>query len=129
MDHICKRFRMIHKILLTINFIINPLWWYMSEKYDADWDKKVNDLLDKNKFHKNHFGFQLSADYRARLGDHDIWLGNYPFYYGINSDAKITTPYFGRPSRYTIWRIKQRYKLDRLSKEEVRDFKLKKLGI
>ena len=98
----------------------------MSEKYDDDWDKKVNDLLDKNKFPTFD---KLKSDYRTRLGDHDIWLGNYPFYYGINSDAKITTPYFGRPSRYTIWRIKQRYKWDRLSKEEVRDFKLKKLGI
>jgi hypothetical protein len=56
-------------------------------------------------------------------------LGNYPYYYGINSDVKITTPYFGRPSRYTIWRIKQRYKWDRLSKEEIRDYKLKNLGI
>ena len=113
---------MIHKILLTINFIINPLWWFMGEKYDADWDKKVNDLLDKNEF-------KFRSEYRSSIGDHDIWIGNYPYYYGINSDAKITTPYFGRPSRYTIWRIKQRYKWDRLSKEEVRNLKLKNLGI
>ena len=111
---------MIKKILLNINFIINPMWWFMNEKYDKNWDKKINELLDKNEF-------KFISEYRSSIGDHDIWLGNFPFYYGINSDAKITSPYFGRPSRSTIWRIRQRYKWDKLSKEDKRNLILNQI--
>ena len=61
---------MIKKILLNINFIINPMWWFMSEKYDKNWDKKI---------------------------------------------------------RLTIWRIRQRYKWDKLSKEDKRNLILNQI--
>jgi len=109
---------MTHRILLTINFIINPIWWFMNYKYGANWDKKVNDLLDTNEFKVND-----PQGRTALIGDCSIWLGNYPYAYGLNWDPRISV----RPSRYTIWRIRQRYKWDILSKEDKRNLKLNKL--
>ena len=115
------------KFLLTLYFIINPRWWIMNDSYSPIWDKKINDLLDKYKFepdgHKN---------ITAKLGDLTIWLGNYPYAYGtlynINNISYTFTISSGpRPSRYTIWRMKRRHKLDIMSQEDARNYKLKKL--
>jgi hypothetical protein len=90
----------------------------MNYKYDANWDKKVNDLLDRNEIKLDDFGGRT-----ALIGDCSIWLGNYPYAYGTNWDASISV----RPSRYTIWRIRQRVKYDKLSKEEKRDLKINQI--
>jgi hypothetical protein len=116
---------MIKKILLNINFIINPMWWFMSEKYDKNWDKKINELLDKNEF-------KVESDTRASIGKYSVWIGNYPYYYGIDLEMKwifeiSEIHYFGRPSRSTIWRIRQRYKWDKLSKEDKRNLRLNQI--
>lgn len=109
-----------NKFLLTLYFIINPRWWIMNHSYCLNWDKKVNDLLDKHKFE--------SDGTTVKLGDITIWLGNYPYSYGQRFSIAIGSRTFGpRPSRYTIWRIKNRYKLDMMSQEDARDYKLKKI--
>jgi len=95
----------------------------MNYKYDANWDKKVNDLLDRNEFKVNDLHGAPVAPRTALIGDCSIWLGNYPYAYGLNWDPRISV----RPSRYTIWRIRQRYKWDILSKEDKRNLKLNKL--
>jgi len=109
-----------NKLFLTIYFIINPKWWIMVNKYDKDWDKKINELLDKHKFEAPEYDNGLSY----KLGNHHIWLGSYPFSYGLQNRAYHVGD---RPSRYTIWKIRKRVKLDLMSKEDKRDLKLNKL--
>lgn len=117
-----------NKFLLNLYFIINPRWWVMNNSYSPNWDKKVNDLLDKYKFEPDGH-----TNITAKLGDLTIWLGNYPYAYGTLYNTNISLRYTftisngPRPSRHTIWRMKRRYKLDMMSQEDARDYKLRKI--
>lgn len=107
------------KFLLTIYFIINPKWWLMNDPYDKSWDKKINELLDTHLI-------KLDPQYTARIGNNCIWVSNYPYAYGSSYNNFIGSTNH-RPSRYTIWRIRKRIKLDSISKEDRRDLKLNKI--
>jgi hypothetical protein len=104
--------KQINKILLTIYFIINPKWWSMNYDYNDKWDQELNHLLDNYKLS----GFDGFNGYLNGVG---VWLRNYPYAYAERN--------YRRPSRFTIYRLRQREKLDRLTKSELRELKLKKL--
>lgn len=113
------------KFLLTINFIVNPNWWVMNNSYNETWDKKLNHLLDNHKLEIDNY-------HTAELDGITIWIANYPYAYGViwgNPFSKNinTLSLQGRPSRLTIYRLRQRVKIDRMSVSELRDFKLSKL--
>lgn len=115
------------KFLLNLNFIVNPNWWMMNNSYNETWDKKLNHLLDNHKLEIDNY-------HTAELDGITIWIANYnyPYAYGVIWDSTFskninTLSLQGRPSRLTIYRLRQRVKIDRMSVSELRDFKLSKL--
>ena len=103
-----------NKYLVTLYFIINPRWWIMNEFYsDEYWDRELNQLLDDYKL-------KDIDTHTAVLNGVQVWIANYPYAYGTSGSS-------GRPSRWTIYRLRQRVKVDSMSLEEVRNYKLNQI--
>lgn len=100
-----------------LEMIFNPKWWWMNTFYNEKLDREILELL---KTHKLRFekGYLV-----AHLGHLTLWVGNYPYGYGTTFLDNLP----GRPSRKTIYKLKQRERLDRLSLEDLRDLKIKEL--
>jgi hypothetical protein len=114
----------INKHLLTIYFIINPRWWVMNDSYIEEWDRELNHLLDNYKL-------KDIGRHTAVLNGVEVWIANYPYAYGTPC-SKSSMSYLynhtnARPSRWTIYRLRQRVKVDSMTLEEVRDYKLSQI--
>lgn len=72
-------------------FLFKPSYWVMNYRYSKEWDEKINDLMNKHKFEKNHM--------TANLGDTKIWVVNHPY----ASFVPYQNTYNIRPSRKTIY--------------------------
>jgi len=107
----------INKHLLTIYFVINPRWWVMNYSYNEKWDRELNYLLDNYKL-------KDVDKYTAILNGIEVWIRNYPYAYGT---VHANGHFYGRPSRWTIYRLRQRVKVDSMTLEEVRDYKLSQI--
>jgi hypothetical protein len=107
----------INKHLLTFYFIINPHWWVMNDSYNEEWDRKINHLLDNYKL-------KDIGEHTGVLNDTGVWIANYPYAYGTHY---TNGHFYGRPSRWTIYRLRQRVKIDSMSVEEVRNYKLNQI--
>jgi len=106
-----------NKFLLTIYFVVNPRWWVMNDYYNEIWDRELNNLLDNYKL-------KDIDKYTATLNGVEIWIGNYPYAYAtVYTNGHV----YGRPSRSTIYRLRQRVKVDSMTVEEVRDYKLSQI--
>jgi hypothetical protein len=117
----------INKHLLTFYFIINPHWWLMNHSYNEEWDRKLNHLLDNYKL-------KDIDEHTGVLNDTGVWIANYPHAYGTQFNYSVRLPihytnghFYGRPSRWTIYRLRQRVKMDSMSVEEVRNYKLNQI--
>lgn len=82
------------KFIRSLQFIFNPCYWIMLDRYNKELDILMNVLLDE-------YDFIDIGEYRARLGEYEIWIGNIPYscMYIVNEDKKIEG---ARPSRLTI---------------------------
>ncbi len=96
--------------------MINPRWWVMNNIYNEKWDRELNYLLDNYKL-------KDIDNYTAALNGVEIWISNYPYAYG----TVHTNGHYGRPSRSTIYRLRQRVKVDSMTVEEIRDYKLSQI--
>jgi hypothetical protein len=108
--------------ILTLYFILNPRWWFMNYNYSKQWDIIINQLLDKHKM-KN------IDQYTAKLGNLEIWISNYPYASCVLSPLSPVSGNFyiyinKRPSRYTIYRLHKRLKIDSMSIEDIREYKI-----
>jgi hypothetical protein len=111
-------YNIILKIKDILAITLNPTWWLMSNKYSKKWDKEFNKLMDNNKFHTHDDKY-----FYIEIGDKVIWIQNHTY-------ASFTDPGDNyRPSRLTLRRAKRKIELDLKPKDEIRDEKLKKLGI
>ena len=115
-----------NKFILTLYFILNPKWWTMNYNYSKQWDIVINQLLDTHKL-------QIIDQYRAKLGNIEIWISNYPYASCVLSplsEYKRGEFYIYRkvrPSRYTIYRLHKRLKIDSMSVEDLREYKINSL--
>jgi len=78
-----------------------PSYWLMNEKFNKEWDTRVNYLLDNYKFTK-------TDGYRGTIDGVDIWVENHP-YSSFTLDTKLGRY---RPSRSTVakaYRIYNRF--------------------
>ncbi len=106
-----------NKFLLTIYFVVNPRWWVMNDYYNEIWDRELNNLLDNYKL-------KDIDKYTATLNGVEIWIGNYPYAYAsVYTNGHV----YGRPSRWTIYRLRQRVKVDSMTVEEIRNYKLNQI--
>jgi len=110
---------MIDKLIINIRILLTPLYWLLNYPYDKKWDKELNELLKKHKI-------EIYDGFTIKLGDKSIWVRNYPYAYGILYDNGLKT---NRPSRLTIFKLNKMVNLAKLPKDELRSYKLKKLGI
>lgn len=85
------------KVLDNILNIIDYRFWCMNNEYSKEWDDKLNDLLDNNKFTD-------IQEYVVYLGGYCLWIGNYPHAcFTEVKDDNILNIFNGvRPSRQTI---------------------------
>jgi hypothetical protein len=115
-----------NKFILTLIFIFNPKWWILNYSFDKSWDKELNELLDKQFKLKNGDSEHLVPPFRytAILGNRKIWIANFPFAYGLTYESGIMP---GRPSRYTIYRLRYKQKIDTLAIPELRNYKINKI--
>lgn len=89
-------FRFIFSYLLAFH----PNWWIMNYDYSSAWDKKFRELLSKHKFTR-------IGRHTAYLGNHCVWISNYPYaVFHIYDELTV------RPSRATIYFAKQKLEQD-----------------
>ena len=80
-----------HKLSDIINGALNPKYWLMNEPYNEDWDKVLNDLLDKHNFTE-------IDTYHATLGDARLWITNHPYASFVYMSDTVCV----RPSKATL---------------------------
>lgn len=79
-------------MLKNLKYIFYPSYWIMINHYNEEWDKKINELMDNNKF-------IITSQETARLWNIEVWIANHPYasFSPFNPiDSRI------RPSRSTI---------------------------
>jgi hypothetical protein len=75
--------------------LTSPSRWICNESYCKQWDKKLNELMQNNKF-------ILVNNYEAKLGEYKIWIENDPYASFTVCDYNFKSRY--RASRLTILR-------------------------
>jgi len=104
-------------ILDYLIICLNPQFWGMLYEYDDEYDKFINNLMQKHYFASVHYktNYTLSYGYTAFLDDTEIWICNYPFAFGVlhgDSKNRFARSCTVRPSRLTILRMKRKLKYD-----------------
>lgn len=79
-----------------------PDYWMMNYPYSEQWDKELNELMDK-------YPFRYISDFDAKLGAQEIWIENHP-YASFRPDSRPICP-----SRMTIVRAKRKLDRDTIS--------------
>lgn len=79
-----------------LKVLLSPGCWIQNESYSSAWDKKLNELLDTEKFE-----LTSRSVFSMKLGSYHIWTANHPY-------ASFTIDIGGgnrvRPSRATIFK-------------------------
>ena len=91
--------------------LTSPDYWHQIYPYNEEWDRKLNELLDTEKF--------IRIDgYTAKLGEQQVWIANHPYAsmrpYG-NKTIKGRRTYGSqniRPKRETIARAYRKLEED-----------------
>lgn len=84
-------------------FVIYKLIYLRNDGYSAEWDKKLNELLDNHKF--THCTRRT-----ARLGEFEVWIANRPY-----ADFTPHNPHLDvSPSQKTLRRARARLVQDQL---------------
>lgn len=77
--------------------LFRPRFWGMQEAYSDRWDRVINRIIDEDQVDR-------VGCYTAHVGSKEVWIGNYPYSYGVPyriSRAGV------RPSRRTIRRLRE----------------------
>lgn len=96
------------KIWFYSTIIFRPHFWFMQKSYSEVWDKKLNELMNKHTFNRN-------TRRTVKLKSFEIWTSNYPYssFHPYNQGIPEW-----RPSRYTIWKAKQKLEKDLIENYE-----------
>jgi hypothetical protein len=87
----------------NLQFIFKPHYWMMNNPYNEEWDKKLNQLMDK---YPVEFGPRNSIDGAIHTVSFDgnlVWVENYP--YSFATPHSYARDIDVRPSRLTIQRL------------------------
>ena len=93
------------KLISWLFILSHPTFWLMNQPFNREWDKELNDLMDRNKF--------MNIDYYyAEIGHERIWIQNYP-YNAFVFKKKNFSPFDNksdevRPSRWTIYKARRK---------------------
>ena len=90
-------------ILKNLKFIFMPHFWLMQNEYSKRWDLELNQLMDEKSSIIGYYNHLDNSYLTAKIGGSTIWIGNYPYSYGIGSMFQQPEV---RPSRQTILRLK-----------------------
>lgn len=84
-------------------FTVYKFVFLRNDGYSAEWDKKLNELMDNHKFtHCN--------SYTARIGGFEVWIANRPY-----ADFTSHNPHLNAsPSQKTLRRARARLIQDQL---------------
>jgi hypothetical protein len=77
---------------------LNPRWVSMNNRYDYEWDVFLTTALDLNML--------KIYDLSAAIGDRHVWVGNFPYAYGMEVSRFSVGDLSGRPSFRTIKRLR-----------------------
>lgn len=84
-----------------------PHAWVMNCTYSPEWDHYLRVAITLGMVRPYAtFAGRYSYDHTVQIGPHDVWVGNYPYAYGINGYPDAT-PRDRRPSFATIRLLKQ----------------------
>lgn len=91
-------------VLVVVSaFTIYKLVYLRNEPYNAEWDKKLNELMDSHKFTR-------CTDHTAEIGGFVVWVANRPY-----SDFTPYEPHLDvSPSQKTLRRARARLVQDQL---------------
>jgi hypothetical protein len=56
----------------SLKFLFMPSWWIQVHPYSAEWDARLNHLMD-------HHQFEMLSEYRAQIGGMTVCIANHPF--------------------------------------------------
>lgn len=91
------------KLSIALKILTTPLCWFRNYPYSKEWDKRLNELLDKNSFTE-------IGEHTAMLGSVPIWTSNYP--YAFAHPYTKAKPML--PSRATVFRAYEQLLMDSL---------------
>lgn len=95
-----------------MKWIFKPSFWIMNERYSEAHDKFLNRLMANNKF-------VMISKCRAKLGNVEVWIANFPYGVGIYDLSNNS-----RPSRNTIYKMGKKLEDDIIS-QMVEDLEVK----
>jgi len=86
--------------------LFNPLFWIQNEPTSEEWDRVLNELLDK-------YGVTSVNQYTARVGNLEIWVCNYPYSFGHTHNSVFRPE---QPSLYNnvLPKVKTRIRLKKM---------------
>lgn len=76
----------------------HPYWTTTTRGYDYEWDVFLTTALDLNMVE--------IRDLSAAIGDRRVWVGNFPYAYGMEISHFAANDLSGRPSFRTIKRLR-----------------------
>ena len=94
----------LEKQIRSLQFIFIPRFWVMNDRFNQDWDDKLNQLMDK---FEPEFGKPNGIDGQIHTVSFDgnvVWIQNYPYGYATPYSYVGQAPDI-RPSRLTILRL------------------------
>ena len=93
------------KFLLNLQFIFRPSYWFMLNRFSSEWDKELNELMDKYYF--AIIKYPSGEVFTAMLGNTEVWIENHPYSSFYNAQDIDYVERRRRPSRLTILRAKK----------------------
>ena len=110
------------KFKFYLRLLYSASFWCMDSDYNAEWDKKLSEAIDKEAIVWDDY-YNAYIDSPVKSERVLVWVQNYPYYYATckigcyYNDSYIKTVEV-RPSRYTIWRLKELEKKHRAKLEK-----------
>ena len=83
---------------ISLKFLFKPKYWMMNNPYSKEWDQQLNQLMEEHHF------TDIGAC-TAQLGEHLIWISNYPYSTFTPYDTGMSD---FRASRLTITRARKK---------------------
>lgn len=93
---------MLTYIYVSLQILLNPKCWVLSNKYNRQWDKRLNFWID-NHVEIKEYQHDPEAQYCIMINGRQVIISSFPDNYG----TRVNGAAIGRPSRRTMFKLKR----------------------
>lgn len=113
------------KFIKNLQFIFNPTYWMLNNRYSKEWDDLLNYLMDNFEPVLGKPNIFSGEIYTVKFDTFSVWISNYPYAYATPYEVpfELKDKYYGnldvRPSKLTILRLHRL--INELARKEVKN--------